>query len=62
MQLLAVHILLPVHIQGRSQLSGVTSSDTFLQLLPHGPRFTSIEEDRLHSCCKHSDLCCWWQL
>ena len=43
MQLLAVHILLPVHIQGRSQLSGVTSSDTFLQLLPHGPRFTSIE-------------------
>ena len=34
---------LPVHIQGRSQHSGVASIDTFLQLLIHGPRFTSIE-------------------
>ena len=41
-QLLVVQMLLPVYIQGRSQHSGVTSIDTFLQLLRHGPRFTSI--------------------
>ena len=55
------NVVASVHY-GHSQHSGVASIDTFLQLLGHGPRFTSIEKDRPHSCSKQSDLCCSWQL
>ena len=58
-----VHMVLPLHIQGRSQHSGVTSIDTFHQLLGHiHVSLPWSKTDFTVALNMQSDLCCSWQL